>query len=87
MRGLARQYEPGVLAHPPINAAIAMIVDAEYRVTAHTSGTREASDGSCLDVLKRLLPAFRNARFDTAGCLDVDAGRRVALYWGHIANH
>jgi len=86
MRGLAREYEPGVLAHPPVNAAIGMIVDATYRVIAHTSGTRAAGDRTCVDVLKQLLPAFRNARFETAGCLDVDRERKVALYWGQPSN-
>jgi len=73
LRGLATEYEPGLLAHPPANAAVGMIVDAKYRVIAHTSGTREAGDRTCVDVLKRLLPAFRNARFETVGCLDADS--------------
>ena len=86
LRRLAHEYEPAAFTHPRSNAAIAMIVDSEYHVVAHTSGAREPSDESCLDVLKRMLPNFRGVRFPTSGCLDADAQRKIALYWGQIGN-
>jgi len=86
LRRLARQYEPGAFTHPRANTAIAMVVDSGYRVIAHTVGIREPTDNSCVDVLQRLLPNYRNVRFPTAGCLDADEQRHIALYWGQIGN-
>jgi len=84
LRRLARKSEPAAFTRA--NTAIGMIVDSEYQVIAHTSGAREPGDESCLDVLKRLLPNFRAVRFPTFGCLDADAQRNIALYWGQIGN-
>ena len=86
LRRLARESEPGAFTHPRANTAIAMVVDSGYRVIAHTVGIREPTDNSCVDVLQRLLPKYRNVRFPTAGCLDADEQRHIALYWGQIAN-
>ena len=86
LRRLAREYEPAAFTHPRANTAIAMVVDSGYRVIAHTVGLREPTDNSCVDVLQRLLPNYRNVRFATAGCLDADEQRHIALYWGQIGN-
>jgi TonB family protein len=86
MRRLAREYEPNAFVHPQTNAAIALIVDSEYRVVAHSSGSLEPNDKSVLDVLKRLLPNFRNTRFPAVGCMDCPPQGNIALYWGQLAN-
>lgn len=37
---------------------------------------------TCLDVLTRLLPQFRDAKWSVSGCADYDAQRNVVVYWG-----
>ena len=83
LRGFAQEAEPAAFAGA--RDAIALIVDANDRLIAHASGNRQAGDQGCSDVLKRLLPAYRNARMPTSGCMIVDTQRPVIVYWGQLA--
>lgn len=86
LQDLARESEPPAFAGA--HDAIAVVVDADYKIVAHASGDRQPSDRSCLDVLKRLLPAYRDAEMPTSGCMSMntDPKGRVVLYWGQLAN-
>jgi beta-lactamase regulating signal transducer with metallopeptidase domain len=82
LRLLAREYYPAVFAHPLPHAAITLVFDAEHRVIAHASGVREPRDHWCDDVVRRLVPAFANAKWSSSGCADVgEPAEAVIVYW------
>ncbi len=85
LQEFARESEPAAFAGA--HDAIAVVVDADYKMVAHASGDRQPGDRSCLDVLKRLLPAYHVAEIPS-GCMSMntDPQRRVLLYWGQLAN-
>ena len=79
---LARQYQPEVLLHPAPQAAVALIFDSKHRVVAHAAGVREPGDDGCLAVVQRLVPAFANSTWSSAGCADGgDSRGSVVVYW------
>ena len=84
IRKLAQQSEPAAFASA--RDAIAIIVDSENRLVAHASGTYEPGKHSCDEVLARLLPAYRNTRFQISGCMTSENLGRVVIYWGQLAN-
>ena len=86
LQDLARESEPAAFAGA--HDAIAVVVDAGYKIVAHASGDRQPGDRSCLDVLIRLLPAYHDAKMPASGCMSMntDAKGRVVLYWGQLAN-
>ncbi len=86
LQDFARESEPAAFAGA--HDAIAVVVDADYKTVAHASGDRQPSDRSCLDVLKRLLPAYRDTEMPASGCMSMntDPKGRVLLYWGQLAN-
>ena len=84
IRTLAQQSEPAAFAGA--RNAIAIIVDSENRLVTHASGTYEPGSGSCDEVLARLLPAYRNTRFQISGCMIIDRHRGGVVYWGQLAN-
>jgi len=83
LRALARQSEPAAFA---AHTAIALIVDSENRLVAHTSGIEEPGRRSCVDVVKRLLPAYRNTQFAISGCMITDPKNGGVVYWGQVSN-
>jgi len=84
IRTLAHQSEPAAFAGA--RNAIAIIVDSENQLVAHASGTHEPGSGSCDEALARLLPAYRNARFQISGCMITAKDGPVVVYWGQLAN-
>lgn len=84
IRTLAHQSEPAAFAGA--RNAIAIIVDSENRLVAHASGTHEPGSGSCDEALARLLPAYRNTRFQISGCMITAKHGPVVVYWGQLAN-
>jgi len=86
LQDLARESEPAAFAGA--HDAIAVVVDADYKIVAHASGDRQPGDRSCLDVLIRLLPAYHDAKMPASGCMSMntDPKGRVLLYWGQLAN-
>ena len=82
LRTLARQSEPAAFAGA--RDAIALIIDSDNRLVAHSAGIREPGDRLCSDVLTRLLPAYRNTRFPISGCLITEKEGRVTVYWGQL---
>lgn len=82
LRLLARAYNPEVFTNPAPQAAIALVFNSQHRVIAHAAGVRVARDSGCLAVAQRLVPAFANAKWSSAGCADGgDPVGRVAVYW------
>ncbi len=86
LRDVARHYYPELTTHPERSAAIAIVFDARDSVIAHAAGVRSARDKSCEDVVKSLLPAFRETRFESGGCMELDAHWQVVVYWGSMRN-
>ncbi|MEX2155802.1 MAG: M56 family metallopeptidase [Gemmatimonadales bacterium] len=84
VRRLARQYHPEALVRPLPGAAVALVLDSQYRVLAHAAGVRQPRDQSCMGVLTRLVPEFSTARFPVSGCADFDRQRTVVVYWGIV---
>lgn len=84
LRKHAQQAEPAAFAGA--HDAIALVIDSDSRLVAHTAGTREPGDRSCSDVLTRLLPAYRSTRFPVSGCLSTEKQGRVVVYWGQLEN-
>ena len=86
LQDFARESEPAAFAGA--HDAIAVVVDADYKMVAHASGDRQPGDRSCLDVLIRLLPAYHDAKMPASGCMSMntDPTGRVLLYWGQLAN-
>jgi beta-lactamase regulating signal transducer with metallopeptidase domain len=83
LKDLARASEPAAFAGN--RSAVAVIVDADKHLIAHASGSRQAENESCGDVLTRLLPAYKNVRFPTSGCILVaDNQSQVIVYWGQL---
>lgn len=81
---LAKQAEPA--AFDGAANAIALVVDVDNRLIAHSSGTLQPGQQSCRDALVHLLPAFQNTRFPISGCLISDRQRPVVVYWGQLPN-
>jgi TonB family protein len=83
LEAVARRYHPETFAGPPRpGAAVALAFDVDGGVIAHATGTREARDRSCLDVVNRLLPAFAATRFAAAGCAETSPrARGPVVYW------
>jgi beta-lactamase regulating signal transducer with metallopeptidase domain len=82
LRALAQQSEPA--AFTGARDAIALVIDSDNRLVAHASGNREPGDRFCTDVLTRLLPAYRSARFPLSGCMSTEKQGRVVVYWGQL---
>jgi len=83
LKDLARASEPAAFAGN--RSAVAVIVDADKHLIAHASGSRQAENESCSDVLTRLLPAYKSVRFPTSGCILVaDNQSQVIVYWGQL---
>jgi TonB family protein len=81
LRRLAQQYHPEVFTHPLPGAAVALVFDEWHRVVGHAAGVREARDGSCTDVVDRLVPEFRASGWRSSGCAEAGANEAVVVYW------
>jgi len=89
---LARQYHPEVFGRPGSQTAVALVLDANRRVLAHAAkaGEARAADGrylngeSCLDVLHRLIPAYKSAQWSVSGCAGVAGQPNVIVYWSTL---
>jgi len=84
VRQAARRYHPEVFARPHPGAAIALVFDPQGSVVGHAAGVREARDGDCLAVVKRLVPKFATGQPSQSGCAGAatpgHAGE-VVVYW------
>ena len=85
VRQVARRYYPDVLgrlARP--GTAIALVFDPQGRLVGHAAGVREARDGDCLAVVKRLVPEFAAGQPSQSGCAgagQVGHPDDVVVYW------
>jgi beta-lactamase regulating signal transducer with metallopeptidase domain len=92
VRRLARQYHPEVYGHPGSPTAVALVMDSHDKVLAHAAETDQARgpDGryrtgeTCMDVLTRLLPEYRDAHWSQSGCADDGGQRNVVVYWAIV---
>jgi BlaR1 peptidase M56 len=85
LRSLAHQYHPESFVNPRPGTAIALVFDARDQVIGHAAGVRTAADDGCTDVVHRLVPQFRYARFLSAGCADAAGPHGAAVvYWGSL---
>ena len=84
VRQVARRYHPEVFARPHPGAAIALVFDPQGSVVGHAAGVREARDGDCLAVVKRLVPKFAAGQLSQGGCAGARTPGRtgeVVVYW------
>lgn len=90
VRRLARAYHPEVFGKAGSKVAVALVLDSEHRVLAHAASTAEArgpdglyySGENCRQVLERLAPQYKNARWSVSGCADYGHDSNVIVYWG-----
>lgn len=91
VRRLARASHPEVFGRAGAQTAVALVMDSPGQLLAHAASTHEArtADGravsgeSCLDVLTRLLPAYKSAQWTQSGCAG-DPQPNVIVYWGIV---
>jgi len=84
VRQVARRYHPEVFARPHPGAAIALVFDPKGSLVGHAAGVREARDGDCLAVVKRLVPKFAAGQLSQGGCAGARTPGRtgeVVVYW------
>ncbi len=84
VRQVARRYHPEVFARPHAGAAIALVFGPQGSVVGHAAGVREARDGDCLAVVKRLVPKFATGQPSQSGCADAGTpghAGEVVVYW------
>jgi len=84
LQSLAHQYQPESFVNPRPGTAIALVFDAQDQVIGHAAGVRIAADHACSDVVNRLVPQFRYARFLSAGCADAAGAHGPVVYWGSL---
>jgi beta-lactamase regulating signal transducer with metallopeptidase domain len=90
VRRLARELHPEVFGHTGPQTAVALVMDTRGNVLAHGASTREAraaggrarNGETCLDVLTRLVPEYKDALWSQSGCADDGRQQNVVVYWG-----